>query len=153
MKRILALLFIPALVFAAPLSRTLQTNSVCIVPLCGSVSWIPWTNTIPVAAGDLIKSAAGRTYMAVVAGTSTNEPSHAIGDATTLDALRWYAVPQGRQGVVIRSQSAAPVYISLGVPAVNGAGERLLSNEVFRVENYQGAIYAILYVKIQNSLI
>lgn len=123
-----------------PVLRNAQTNSTTLFPAAGSLAVTPWTNTIPVIQGQLIKASNTRSYMAVIAGTSTNEPSHAQGDEKTLDAVHWYAVPAERSSFYVLSQSATPVYISLGAPAVVGAGVRLLSNEVFTA-NYEGAVY------------
>jgi hypothetical protein len=61
-----------------------------------------WTNGISVAAGEFYANTAGRLYMAVLSGTSTNEPTARMGTATGEDGIEWLACTStlGRSGVV-----------------------------------------------------
>ncbi len=123
MRKVLAVLFILAAVAVArgeQWTMTVSASTRCIPAQSIATNLITtWTNGISVAAGGYYKNSAGRTYMALSAGTGTNSPTHKIGKATGADGLGWLLCTpnMGQRGVVACVLSGNEVHYNLSAAA------------------------------------
>lgn len=105
MRKLFAVLFVLAACMvgrAAQWTMTITGSTRCIPGhVINSADVTTWTNGISVTAGGYYANTFGETYMAVSAGTSTNEPVHRIGVDSGADGIEWLFCSSsvGKQGV------------------------------------------------------
>lgn len=145
-----------ACVALGQLSRSVGPTSVVLLPPANLQAARTWTNTINCTQGMVVDSGSAY-YMAVTAGTSTNQPTHAYGDDATSDAVTWYKVPPGRRnGFWVVLLSTGRVCAAFGQTAVDGSGIALTGyggSFGLDVDNYQGVISAISAAATTNTVI
>jgi hypothetical protein len=131
----------------APLSYTLSTSSVQILPAKPIQPYLAnWVTNATYTQGVLVQNL-GAYYFAMDAGTSSNSgagPSFRDTTGTDND-ITWVHVPRGdRTGLCVVNGSVDNLYLSIGLPAVSGKGIKLIPNSIpFILEGYNGQIYAI----------
>ena len=139
----LATLFLPLAcriaLAEAPISMTVTTNSVKILPMRGMTHATLWTNGIAVAQGNLVENGR-RIYMAetnVVAAAV--EPTHYSGVA---NGLRY--IPMSfRSLATIQNLSGDPLFLSFDAPAEVNKGLSLSEGGYVTITDVQAAIYGI----------
>ena len=128
MKKIFVCLAVGLVCVAAPaespLAYTVSPTNVCLLPMRtgepkGNLqAWATGT----VVAGQVVV-ANGVSFYAVNAGTSTNPPTVTAGGSSTNDGITWVKFDnQRRRGLRITLTTTNNMYLSIGHPAVIGAG-------------------------------
>jgi len=132
-----------------PMTIAVATSSTLILPATRPATVLDWAESTAFDYGDVVKTAAGRIYWCVAAGTTgTTAPSHTAGDAADSGAT-WRVLNPIRRRLIVANNGAYPIYLGFDYPAVDAAGVRLngpggsidLSGENGMV--HQGAVYAI----------
>jgi hypothetical protein len=106
MRKILVVLFIVAACLVARSETwvmTITSSTRCIPAQTISTNLVTtWTNGISVSAGGYYANTSGKAYMALSAGTSTNEPAHRSGIDSGADGIEWIFCSSsfGSKGVV-----------------------------------------------------
>jgi hypothetical protein len=130
---LLALLVTVSVTFAEePLVITVTTNSAStILPSRLKQTALAWTQSTAFAQGDYCENY-DRIYMAIVAGTTSNNPayngpSHLSGAQDDWDgSVQWYRVPSGlRKGFIICNNGSNTVALAVGASAQMGKGALL----------------------------
>lgn len=138
MKRIIALFTLIAVVASAtPVSMTVTTTSVKVLPGKPVLSGVTWTNGITVAQGQVLRYQ-GQSYMAETAGVKSTEPV----PGTTTDGLRW-TTSRDRAIATIQNLGTTEVFLSFRGPAESGKGLKLVADAVMSLEDVQTAVHAI----------
>ena len=138
-----------------PAADTLTDTSKKIIPQQGISSAPAWTASTAYAQGEIVENA-GHFYMAVNAGSSTNAgPTHALATPADVayDGVTWRVFdPKKRDGLLIVNTGTNTLSVSLGSPAVAGAGAVLApaadtgsgGGSLIIDKSYQGAVYVVV---------
>lgn len=128
------------------------TGSICVLPPKGTVYVPAWINAANVVAGSLWVADNGRTHMIVRPGLTVASPTNIVSAITTSNQCGVTTLPVSgtqnlRLGLNIDNTSTSHVYVSVGTPAVAGAGIHLVpltgSFQISGAGVPQAAIFAI----------
>jgi hypothetical protein len=138
-----------------PAADTLTDTSKKIIPQQGISSAPAWTADTSYAQGEIVRNA-GHFYMAVNSGASTNAgPTHALATPSDVayDGITWRVFdPKKRDGLLVVNTGTNTLSVSLGSPAVAGAGAVLApaadagsgGGSLIIDKSYQGAVYVVV---------
>lgn len=151
---IMMLLAGPLVIAGPPLVTYIGTTNMPIVPRRPISSATLWTNATPVSAGEYYENSRGEVYMALTAGTTTNEPLNTAGDFTA-DAVSWRKTyPHERRSLWLVNLSTNTLYLGLGYPAEAGKGIALIQYGSFNLDasEYDGQVNGIYQHGITNPV-